>query len=508
MSGANAPATALEADDGGCLPPIDQVLAQLRRSTLPPRLPSGLDGTAGLPDILAAAGHERIACDPPPGWPAAWCWWGPSGTGIGVNASPDGALPSHAGGLPVAPWSGRLPRSSWHRELERRWAGAVGAADDPWTVANPLPFSVAGVARIVGMAHEDPAAVIDPAGRRSLTQVDGADLLTGIELPGCGELTLRPHGMFEDPTAWQVGPEVLDNGRVRAEFDHLGRLTRLCVDGRFADLAGPAVDPCDDQGHPLEGLVAGAARVVCAGPVRARVERALRSPRGEEWRLGYQLDAGSDLLVITLERGDGGPVVARHPQLPIAGDGTLRYDHGEERLIQRPELATGARPWRRGWRTAAFAATRDQAPLAILLLEPAALLTGDEHAVLAAPGVLRYALSTADRDTPLRDLRRAMAARWAPRSGRRRLALPEIADDAGLLPLWVEAGDGDDEDLELLVAVDPRRRASLRVSGGERPLRRLDADAPDARQSDDGWELPLAAGSLVRIRCPSGGQGA
>jgi hypothetical protein len=151
--------------------------------------------------------------------------------------------------------------------------------------------------RILVPAPAGAPAVRCVAGRRWPTQTDEAGAWAMIEAhPG-----VSPDVVADTTPAaatwWEVDPQILDNGVVRAEFSADCGITRLCWDGRFADLAGPIAAGMPDL------------CVHARGPVRARLGTAtdgweLRA--GDAWLTGYRSAAG----VLRIPTRHAGPLRA------------------------------------------------------------------------------------------------------------------------------------------------------------------------------------------------------
>ena len=317
---------------------VDAIVAEI----LPP-----LNGS--LPDVLRLGGITTLLTT---GQPAANFRW----EGFGGNRLTVAELPPepemliealHRGDLPAGPARfaddhgllslvdvARLEDASaclgigtgaaWHRvltTLDRTRAprmpmlvartiedGALGA----W---NPLPFARWLVVSLPSTSK--PWALVDSHGRQSPVQIveglEGPELLTCVELGALEAVTLRA---VDEPVAdvlWEVEEQVLDNGLVRAEFDSLGQVTRLCWRGLFAELVGPAVAP-RLNGENLGGSAT--ISVLEAGPVRARL-CVVRSATTGVLRTTYTLHAHDDGLRVA---------VAWSPN-PDHVDAELEFDH-------------------------------------------------------------------------------------------------------------------------------------------------------------------------------------
>jgi hypothetical protein len=163
------------------------------------------------------------------------------------------------------------------------------------------------------------SALIDDHGRRQPLQAvdDGTTGVVSLEL-GPGECVgLTPLAAPVAGTHAEVGPAVLDNGRVRAELDAWGRLDRLCFDGVFPNPTAPLPG--------LTGRSPATLAVTDHGPVRMRVTATMARVR-----LIYELHAWDDALWLSLTEEDP----SRPPRLRLPGtpreagtDGTGRAFH-------------------------------------------------------------------------------------------------------------------------------------------------------------------------------------
>jgi len=238
-------------------------------------------GNAALPDLLALAGCRQLTV---PGAPGG-LWTGRGGATIALNDGPQalrGELPSSS--APIAD-SDHTHAERMHAERRIAAARALAragrpaadrehvAGDDPapWGVFNALPVARRALCSLAPRPGACPLAVADDQGARHPVQrLRGAQglerWLTVVPLGALGATRLRPLHTPAPGGHWEVSPKVLDNGRVRAEFDARGHLERLSWDGIFAAWRGPALGLLDAQGHELR---AAAVRVLEAGPVRA-----------------------------------------------------------------------------------------------------------------------------------------------------------------------------------------------------------------------------------------------
>lgn len=187
------------------------------------------------------------------------------------------------------------------------WPQPPALLPNAWCAANPLPWRrpvLVHLPAAAGMQHVSSGGVRVPL---QATSQGSCALLT----LGPGErrvLTPAPEPL--NGIGIEATVRVLDNGRVRAEFDAAGRVERLCFDGDFTALAA-ALGGWGD---------AATCRVLEAGPVRARL--AVEHPGGVAM---WELRLHDDVLRL---HGTFDPValvgMARQPsadpQVTICGD--------------------------------------------------------------------------------------------------------------------------------------------------------------------------------------------
>lgn len=331
-----------------------------------------------------------------------------------------------------------------------------------------------------------PPALHSVDGARHPLQVAAEGWLVQLALPALAGTVLVPTASVPG-ARWEVSATVLDNGRVRAEFDPLGRLVRLCWDGVFADLAGAACVPLVDGREPAE---AATVQVEEAGPVRAR----LRVRRGG-LDLAYSLLALDDHLLVEAAWQGPGDCRLAHPvgggEALCAGDGPLRPPAAGPQAVRRALLADA------GGRGLALVAGMSQT------------VSCDAGALLVAVAQrAAYALAAPRRGT------------WAMSLGQlaEHLALPlqpgtapgrppvRLTEAGALAPLWAGRMDGWDGELLLAEQAGARQRAWLMAESAGRgecwscggdgtPLARCPA-SPEG----GGWRLDLGPGEIQRVR--------
>lgn len=526
----------------GELPPAMAVLrwlGELRRDGVDAVVAGGLpDLNGSLPDLLALGGIGHLLLDGPP--TPVLRWEGLGGARLTVTAvghplseSP----PVHHGPLPLATaptgcagdqallaqldiarledaaavhglgdgaaWDavlanldrGRAPRPP----VLRPRAGDGGTA--AW---NPLALAREVVVALP--AGRRPWGVRDAAGRHHPAQVvegaAGPELLVSLPL---GPLECTILDPLDEPVPgcrWEVGERALDNGRLRVELDALGQVVRLCGDGIFADLAGPAVAP-ELGGLPLAGDAV--IEVAEAGPVRARLLVIRRTAQGI-LRIGYTLHAHEAVLRVSATwEGDGQPDLA-HPtslrgaQLEAAGELAPQRWAQAASVFPRPAAAASGMRW---------ALLDDGGGRGLALLAPRPFAGTAQAGVLRvrSDGPLAYALALADGARAAGPGRLALHLACPGRASSAERALPSplrLAADPGLVPLWASRPQGWTGELLLADHGLRRGRALLQVgtareawrcdaAGGT--LQRLPA-APDG----DGFLIDHGAGAVLLVR--------
>jgi hypothetical protein len=285
----------LHGHDGGLLSAA-VVLSRLAGLTGPLVLPALPAGNHALPDLLALAGISELRVDN--GWRGFWT--GPGGGTVRLNDCSTtrlqltGALPA-GDAAPAADKDSATalddaPLASGAAHWRPSGPGGAGATPGlPMAIGNPLCRRRRAVAALAGRDAQT-AAAIDARGGRHPLQAAGDGQLVSLELDGLEATTLGPHPGSIPGCHWEVGAQVLDNGRVRAELDVNGLLSRLCGDSQFIPWTAPALEVW--TARPLE-LGPARVSVVERGPVRSRL--AVERPGIE---ILLSLEAHSGVLVV------------------------------------------------------------------------------------------------------------------------------------------------------------------------------------------------------------------
>lgn len=530
----------------GSLPPTALLLRWLERArprrvrlaALPP-------GNHVLPDLLRLGGVAELELETAP--LPALRWEGAGGGRIlllapGISAGED--APVHCGALP-----GRGGWSDWDPSalcslldlVRLEDASAAGGAGDgaSWDVLlasaqgwsgplaippvsalagrggeglgawNPLAIPRRCLVSLTPNAPRAPWSLVDDSGARHPVQPTegalGPAWLVQVPLGPLASTNLAPS---DDPAGachWEVGPRVLDNGRVRAEFDGLGQVVRLCWDGVFADLAGPACAPAID-GLPLAGEAE--VSVLEDGPVRARIAVRREGPAGR-LDLTWSLHADEDLLrVHATWTGDGEcwldhATAQRSASLHAAIEGA-RWSLPQAASCTEPPMDPTPLRW------AALADTAGRG-MALAAGRPITVHANAGHLrVLVAPAAA-WALVSPRRGSgaPLGQVAEHLAIPGRPLPAGITVTRPfRLADLGGLTPLWVRRPAGWAGELLLAEQHGARTRAwmlpTVRPAPGAECWKvdvhgeRL-APCPLSPEGD-GWQIDAAPGEIVVLR--------
>lgn len=530
--------------DDGTLPParlLLQALAEARSAGPAIDLPGIPHGNAAIPVLCQLAGIDQVRLADP-ALPSHWTWQVGEAAVAATNrcgnrTRTDPGL--HQGPMPPRPAAeGIAAGPLWRLNEVARLADAAAAlsggqgadwgpalralageavpappplATDqarftgPMRAWNPLPFARRCVVALPTDGGTAPWSVVDSRGAKHPLQVvmgaDGERWLTELALGPLECVGLRA---WEEPVTsshFEVGQRLLDNGRVRAEFDQRGRVVRLCFDGRFVALDAPLVDPLVG-GRPL----AGAARleVLESGPTRARVAATIDGAEGTA-RITYTLHANDDALQV-------GAAWHGRPGRRLALRHRLSWSEGELRCCGETT------PWSVDPRSNAFEpepppvhglrwACRRDADRALLVLgqQPFALEPAD-LAIPVTPGV-RYALADGNRASDQLSAGRAALSLAVPgRPAGTTPVLParfRLVDADGLVPLWIERPAGWQG--QLLLAEQEGSRGTARFA----PTEGHEVALVDARgetiqtlggEDGQGWALPYQPYGMYLVR--------
>jgi hypothetical protein len=541
--------TAVPLLSDGTLPPLVLLVRWLgevraagvtgvRLAELPP-------GNGCLPDVLRLGGITHLELERPV-LDVPFRWEGCGGAQLLVaaaGAAVDGELPLHHGALPCRRRArgdeglaisalidlarledanavlGQGEGASWPHILAAAGVGhpprlpplaAHAASGDGSRLGtwNPLPFARQLVASLPMPRGTPPWAVCDGQGARHPVQVVegplGRELLTELTLDALACSRLTP---VMDPVAgghWEVSRTVLDNGRVRAEFDPLGQLVRLCCDSRFCALSGPALHPLLD-GLPL--AASATTTVLEEGPVRARVAVS-RVGRQGALHLIYTLHAHEDVLRISASWDGSDELVLDHPTTHRGGLLHLGAEPARWSLPQSADLVQPGGAVQRGVR---WAALGEEAGQYLALAAPRALALSAEagHLRVHLERAASYALTTGDHGFAGRGLARTALALAVP--GRSFTGEGDLAGafrlggSEQLVAWWASRPPGWGGELLLAESEGRRARATLFLGPAAREAWRVDAggatrDPLPATPEGDGFELDAGAHEIVIVR--------
>ncbi|GDY13093.1 hypothetical protein LBMAG53_19710 [Planctomycetota bacterium] len=374
---------------------------------------------------------------------------------------------------------------------------------------NPLPFARRALTVLPAGDQRPPWALRAADGRQAPVQVvdlpDGSrellvsfqlDALQGLALTGESEPVAEPN--------WEVSATVLDNGVVRAEFDALGHVSRLCWDGRFADLIGPAVAPRRD-GLPLTGETT--VTVAEAGPVRGLVVVERRC-LGGTLSVRYELHAHEDVLRVQAawtasgDQAHSEPPVLVHPTGHRAGDLWCSGDGGRWSIPAKASLFSSCDPVR-GIRWASLGDSGGRS-LAVVGARPLAVRAESGHLEVAVEGNVQYAIAgpRGDGRLNLGQLAQHLACPARASTAGERTAPWRFTDLGGVVPLWARRIKDWRGAVLLAEQAGSRGRATWFIACREAarvmPDGAIIAALP-ATPEGDGWQVDFAPGELAII---------
>ena len=542
----DAPSLPLMPD--GSLPPAMLLLRWLERhgggrlhSTSLPH------GNHVLPDLLRLGGVSELLLDDAPMGRLRWEGAGGGRLVVGASgaASEDDDLPLHCGGLPAragfAGWDAGPLQSLYELARLEDASAAVGAGEGAawdgllaagrWVDAtggppvaaltgrggeglgawNPLALARPCLVALEPNGARAPWSLVDDAGARHPVQLSegplGPTWLVQLPLGPLGGTSLRPSDEPAAGSHWEVSEKVLDNGRVRAELDALGQIGRLCWDGVFADLAGPACAPSVD-GLPLGGEAV--ITVLEDGPVRARIAVRRETPEGR-LDLVYSLHAHEDHLRVRATWSGNSScwidhaTAQRSAELHLAIEGA-RWAEAQSASVLRPPMdpTPGIR-----WASLADSAGRG---IAAVAGRPVCVHAHAGHLrILVSPGSA-WSLAAPRRTAGALSLGQLAEHLAVPgRSLPSGVSVPRpfrLADLGALVPLWVRRPAGWAGELLLAEQSGARTRAWLLPA--EPPPQGAECWKVDARgerlapcppsPEGDGWQLDAAPGEILLVR--------
>jgi hypothetical protein len=507
-------------------------------------------GNAVLPELCELAGITRIECDVAQRGHDAWWWLTSSGGRIAVGDADDTA-PSHSGPVATSSGVGHVPRRGILAALEAArlqdasaavCAGGKGADwdtlgksleqprllpsattvlrpglvanDGTWSAWNPLPLARRCLVHVPGANDHAPAACSDPdQGLHPVQSTDGAfgeEWLCSLPLPSLDAITLQRHDQATAGAHWQVDERCLDNGRVRAEIDGNGLIARLCIDGRFANLTGPLLQPLRN-GHVLPR--ADEIEILENGPVRARVVCTFSDDQDGVLRLTYSLDAHQGHLRIGATwAGERPAPILRHHTGWRDESVIIGHDAIAHRQDQRPSLRHPNGAIAHGIRHLSLGGDGFHCGLGLASAMPLTVRCRGGIVDVPIDGTCSYVIGDSQRREhqlglgPLAHSLALPARCTPPFTPERRL---EVLGH-GITPLWV----GPDHDgCRVLLANDgeQHRRCWLRDSQDHGATPAIDAIRIDGQGrplggrgpviDDDAWRLDLPPHSLLLIRC-------
>jgi hypothetical protein len=500
------------------------------------RLPGMPYDNGSLPSLLRLAGIEGISL---PDLPRPFVWEGMGGGRVTVaqaDAHPDNdELAHHVGLLPPSPWPpvddahelaalidlARFEDASsaiglgtgaiWDHILAAAEQGAhphlpplvrtaAPAKQFPGGAWNPLAFARRCLVTFPLENAGSARSVRDSAGARfPLQHVEGplgTELLLELPMAGleCKQLELDDASCAG--ALWEVDKTVLDNGRVRAEFDDVGQIMRLCVDGQFIELAGPLPTPYVD-GVPFIGPAT--ITVLESGPVRARVSVSREHPAGY-LHITYTLHAHDQVLRIaaTWDAVGGATLTLDHPTNFRSNDLICAGELATHTAPQRPSVTMHSAELEHGCRWAMLGEP-DGRGFALLFSKPATVAVDNGHLRLPLWSSIAYALCDVSAGafhcgrTAL-----ALSIPGRPFTGGCDLMSPfRWAELGSLLPLWVSRPNGWLG--EVLVAEQFCRKS--------RAFFYPRFEASDRKEEREAWKTDFAGRLLTKMPMSAEGDG-
>ena len=453
--------------------------------------------TAAVPDMLRLAGISAISV---PGAPACR-WIGQGGGEVALNGpGVDGRV--HRGHLEFADLAAPPgPIDEWRIFSA---ANTLAPAGDVWSsdaVWNFLPWRRRALARTHNGLIEN-----------------GNEPWTSVELAAGSAIPLHPPAARTPGARWEISPAVLDQGRVRAEFDGSGRVARLCWANVFAQPSAPwpsaAAGPMDRHDLPDDpGVIVPEPRRHVDDPAWDATVLFARQIGDGTLTIGYTLCVHDDALNILADWNGTGPLTLRHQ---TQHRGALMECGDERSLWTVPQAASAIAGPRRvhGLRHAALAAG-DGRGLCLAFPQPTTVTAwdGDLRIELAPGQRIRYQMIAAQRppDAVTR-LQSALAGTkphalcHAAAPGAHALTVRPVLPP-GVEALWwrrVTEWDGEILMVEQSLAT---ARAHLFVPAGKKPGRAARVDARgnvlaevEPTREGDGWVVDLDPGMIALVR--------
>jgi alpha-mannosidase len=229
------------------------------------------------------------------------------------------ALPGSSIGLVYAQLGSELRQLAGKASAAARAELAATGGSPGFLAFNPLPMARRTVVELPGAI----AALQTPDGLALPVQTVGTGrqrrTLAIVDLPALGAERLLPQSRATAsglvPAMVEAGARVLDNGCVRAVFDHAGRLASLAIDGQDLLLTAPAglalyhdvpanFDAWDIDHDALRRPVSGhpTMRLALAesGAVRAVLRGSARLGTASQVEISWIVEAGSPWLQVEL----------------------------------------------------------------------------------------------------------------------------------------------------------------------------------------------------------------
>lgn len=509
---------------------------QVRMERLPP-------GNGALPDLLASAGIQVLMLGHNPiGRPFTWKGWSGGRVLVGSD-DPQVVQDLHHGELPWSADAGALnldlrdALAAARLEDARAVSSNAGDTDhgatwdhlldavistngtppasapciSPHAVAaaighlgawNPLALARRTVVTLPTVVGKMPQGLSDQRGVRHPVQLvdgpNGGELLVSVQLGALESVIFAALDEAVPGCHWEVSHAVIDNGRVRAELDALGQVTRLCCDGRFVDWSGPALQAMVGD-VPLGGTAH--IRVLEQGPVRARIAVTRVGERGT-LQLIYSVHAHEPLLRVSASwQGDAGlrldcPTLVGAAPLEVGGElaGWHLPQHARAECPTMSPLA-GLR-WAR-------LCELDRQGLALLGVQPMTVSAVAGRLSLHVAHAAEIALTESAWPANAPGIAALALALSTPAQLTSVTSAPVLRLVGGdVVPWWIGRPSGWRGELLLGQPHGQRTRCTLYVAAKEAVRRDLRGGETAVRRTSDGdgFDIDLVAGELVTIR--------
>lgn len=380
----------------------------------------------------------------------------------------------------------------------------------PMRAWNPLPFARRCVVALPPDGDTPPWAVVDQRGAKHPLQVVegplGTQWLTELSLGPLECVDLLPLDEPVGGSHWEVSTTVLDNGRVRAELNGRGQISRLCLDGRFIDHQQPLVTPLVNGELTFGEIIV---EVLEAGPTRGRLLVRIEDELGAA-NITYTLNANDDALQVNASwhGREGSSLVLRH-----------RVDWEQGTL----ECCADAQPWTSLAKTTVFGDepqterglhwahySDSERSIAFVSARPFAL--NPTHLCIPVAKQASYAILDGRRRASQLSLGHNSIALAIPgrHAGKTKVTPPlfRLVDGGGLVPNWVSHSKGWIAEMLLVDQSNSPGKAELYPDPRYGELQEaclVDVHGKSIQslrmsKEKDAWVIPYRAGDVLLVR--------